>query len=210
MINKKEITTILISVLVIAFSLSFLDIKGLFLKSLLLVFFVISINITAKKITSFYLDSEIEIKPWEIKRYGLRAHHELKHPIAIGMILPILTRAITYPIQNLTWMSSFVFDVRAKVYRAARRYGLYTFSEMTEYHIGLIAASGIIINLFAATIGYLIGFPEFSRLSIYFAFFNMLPISNLDGNKIFFGSIILWTFLASITLIAMFYALFLI
>ncbi|MBL7059296.1 hypothetical protein ISS08_02490, partial [Candidatus Pacearchaeota archaeon] len=101
-------------------------------------------------------------------------------------------------------------DVKAKVYRAAKRHGLYSFSEMTEYHLGLIAASGIFINLILAIIGYVIGFPLFAKLNIYYALFNMIPISDLDGNKIFFGSLVLWSFLAALTLIGLGYALFLI
>jgi Zn-dependent protease len=54
------------------------------------------------------------------------------------------------------------------------------------------------------------GFSEFSRLSIYFAFFNMIPISDLDGNKIFFGSLILWSFLAALVLIGLGYVFFLV
>ena len=81
---------------------------------------------------------------------------------------------------------------------------------MTERHIGLIAAAGIAMNLIAAIIGYIINQPEFAKLNIYFAFFNMLPLSDLDGNKILFGNKVLWSFLAIITIIGMFYALFLI
>ena len=103
------------------------------------------------------------------------------------------------------WLAALVFDVTPKPYRAAKRHGLYRFSEMTESHIGLIAASGILANLFFAVVGYLIGTPEpmnFVSLSVFYALFNMLPISDLDGNKIFFGSIELWGFLASLVLIA--------
>ncbi|MFH1612733.1 MAG: hypothetical protein ABIB46_03245, partial [bacterium] len=71
--------------------------------------------------------------------------------------------------------------------------------------IAYIAAAGIFVNLLFAFLAYLIGFSEFAKLSIWFAFFNMIPISNLDGNKIFFGSKVLWSFLATITLIALGY-----
>ena len=107
-------------------------------------------------------------------------------------------------------MASLVFDVSPKVYRAAKRHGLYSFSEMTEYHLGIIAASGIIINLAAAIIGYLLGFSDFARISIYFTFFNMIPLSDLDGNKIFFGNTVIWSFLASLVVIGMLLALFMV
>jgi len=81
---------------------------------------------------------------------------------------------------------------------------------MTEMHIGIIAAVGVITSLFFAVIGYLLGFTEFARLSIFFAFFSMLPFSELDGNKIYFGSFVLWSFLAALTLIGLGYAFLLV
>ena len=101
-------------------------------------------------------------------------------------------------------MASLVFDVKAKAYHAAKRHGIYSFSEMTEEHIGRIAAAGIFVNLVLAIAFYFIGGDFgtlFAKLNILFAFFNMIPISDLDGNKIFFGNLVLWSFLAIVTLI---------
>ena len=210
MITKKEITAILIATVVLAFSINLISSLSSFLYTLLAVFILILANLIAKKITSFHLDSEIETSLWEIKRWGVRAHHRLKKPFPLGAFLPILSKLILFPINSFVWMASLVFDVKAKTYRAAKRHGLYKFSEMTEDHIGYIAAAGIGANLILAIIGYLIGYPLFAKLNIYYAFFNMIPISNLDGNKIFFGNLVLWVFLAVITLIGLGYALFLI
>ncbi|HLD54671.1 MAG TPA: hypothetical protein VJB35_00260 [Candidatus Nanoarchaeia archaeon] len=208
MLNKNEIISISIITLILAFTISLIQTTQAFLQMLLIVFLVLIVNITAKKITSFYLDSEIEIKMWEILRYGFQAHKQFKNPFPAGVFVPLILIAIT--LGKLKWMASLVFEVKAKTYRAAKRYGVYSFSEMTEYHIALIAASGIIANLIFAIIGYLIGFPDFSRINIYYAFFNLFPISDLDGNKIFFGSLILWSFITSITLIALGFAILLV
>ncbi|MFA4953236.1 MAG: hypothetical protein WC584_03365 [Candidatus Pacearchaeota archaeon] len=201
MLNRKEIGIIILVTLVLAFTLSVLNLPKLFLFSLLFVFLVISINIIAKKLTAFYLDSEIEIKLWEFQRYGFKPDYHFKKPVPAGVLAPIILAGIT--LGYFKWLASLVFDVKAKTYRATKRHGLYAFSEMTEFHIGLIAASGIFANLIFAVIGYLINFPEFSRINIYYAFFNMIPLSELDGNKIFFGSIILWSFLAALTLVGL-------
>ena len=210
MLKKKEIISIIIVTLVLAFAISLLKSWRIFLYALLSVFLVIIINIFAKKIMGFYFDSEIEIKLWEIKRYGFKSHQHFKKPFPAGAFLPIVSKIVLFPFNSFVWMASLVFDVKAKIYKAAKRHGLYSFSEMTEFHLGLIAATGIVANLIFAIIGYFLGFSEFARLNIYYAFFNMLPISDLDGNKIFFGNIILWSFLASITLIALLYSLLLI
>tara|TARA_Y100000034_G_scaffold119266_1_gene160870 strand:- start:18826 stop:19488 length:663 start_codon:yes stop_codon:yes gene_type:complete len=220
MLNKKEITAILIVTLVLAFTISLIKTWNIFLYSLISIFLIIVINITAKKIASYYLESEIEIKLWELKRLGLlyfldihpfkKAHpeKEFKNPFPAGIFLPIIF--IVVSLGYLKWMASLIFDVKPKTYRATKRHGLYNFSEMTEDHIGLIASAGILVNLIFGIIGYLINFPEFAKLNIYFAFFNMLPISDLDGNKIFFGNIVIWSFLAVLVLIGLGYIFLLI
>jgi len=220
MLNKKEIIAILITTLVLGFTISLMESLKIFAYISLTIFLIIIINILAKKVMSFYLDSETEINLWNIKRVGLsyflnvfpfstpHPSRKLKKPFPAGIFLPIITTAFSFGYIN--WMASLVFDIKPKTYRAAKRYGLYTFSEISEYHLALIAAVGISSNLFFAIIGYLIGFPDFARLNIYYAFFNMIPLSDLDGNKIFFGSKLLWSFLAIITLIGIGYAWFLI
>jgi len=220
MLNRKEITTIIILAIILAFVISLVETLELFLYVLLSVFLIFIINITAKKVVSFYLDTEIEIKLWEIKRVGLfyfiglipittpHPSHKLKRPFPLGAFLPIIMKVLS--VGYLNWMACFVFDVKSKIYKTAKRHGLYTFSEISEFHIGLIAAAGIFANLIFAIIGYFIGLPEqmnFITLSIWFAFFNILPISELDGNKIFFGNLTLWSFLASIVLIGLLYSI---
>ena len=210
MLTKKEIIAILVTTIILAFAINLISSIESFLYTLLAVFVIILINLIAKKITSFYLDSEIETSLWEIKRYGVKAHWRFKKSFPAGAFLPIISKLILFPLNSFVWMASLVFEVKAKTYRAAKRHGLYKFSEMTEDHIGYIAAAGIATNLVLAIIGYLIGYPLFTKLNIYYAFFNMIPISNLDGNKIFFGNLVLWIFLAVITLIGLGYALFLV
>ena len=202
MFSIKEISLIILITIILAFALSFPEpIKTLYL--LVPMFFVIITNILSKKVSSFYLDSEIEIKLWEIKRYGFKPDSHFKRPFPAGAFIPIITSILSFG--YFIWLTGLVFEVKAKIYRAAKRFGLYSFSEMTEYHIGLIAAAGVLTNLFLAGIGYLINLDEFAKLNIYYAFFNLIPLSNLDGNKIFFGSIVLWSFLVALALIGLGY-----
>lgn len=214
MLNKKEIFPILLIIVIISFSVSLslnmADDWKVLGGTLLAVSLVILANIFAKKITAYLLDSEVEMKVWSIERYGFRPPSRLKKPFPVGAFLPILSKLIFFPFKSLVWMAALIFDVKPRIYRGAKRHGLYTFSEITEYHLGLIAASGIVINLILAVVGYFLGFPLFSRLNIYLAFFNMLPISELDGNKIFFGSLVMWGFLAALVLIGMLFAIFVI
>jgi len=210
MLNKQEITPIILITIIIAFAINLVETVQSFLYVLLFVFLVIILNILAKKVTSYYLDSEIEVKLWEINRYGFKTHKHFKKSFPAGAFFPIVSKVFLFPFNSFVWMASLVFDVKAKTYRAARRHGLYKFTEMTEYHIAHIAAAGIVANLLFGILGYLMNYPEFARLNLYYAFFNMLPFSNLDGNKIFFGSLVLWSFLATIVLIGLVFAIFVI
>ncbi len=211
MFTSKEIFSVLILTLVFAFAMGLFKSIERFPYLFLIFFIIIVVNVLAKKITSFYLDSEMEIKLWTIERYGFKPSQYLKKPFPAGILFPILTSLLLFgQLGGFIWLASLVFDVKPRVYRAAKRYGLYSYTEMTEDHLGLIAASGVFANLLFAIIGYLLGFPEFSRLSIYFAFFSMIPLSDLDGNKIFFGNLALWSFLATLVLIGLVYAFFLI
>jgi hypothetical protein len=205
MLNSKEILTIIGLTILITILVSPINSVNAFLIGLVSVVLVLLINIFAKKIMGFFLEAEVEIKLWKIERYGLKPSRRFKWPIPAGIIFPILIGIVT--LGRVAWLATFVFDVKPRVYRAAKRHGLYSFSEMTEYHMGLIAASGVIANLIAAFIGYLLNFPIFSMINVYMAFYNMIPFSDLDGNKLFFGSFIMWTFLAIVSLIAMGYVL---
>lgn len=210
MLNKKEILPIILVIIIISLSISLsLDIiedwKNI-IRTVLAVSLIILLNIFIKKIIAYKFDSEIEMRIWRIN-IKINNRKKLKD-FPIGAFLPVISKIIFFPFKTFVWMASLVFDIKPRIYRGAKRYGLYTFSEMTEYHIGLIAASGIVISLISAIAGYFLGFPLFARLSIYYAFFNMLPISELDGNKIFFGNLIIWSFLAALVLIGMLFAIF--
>jgi Zn-dependent protease len=206
MVNKKEVASLVISSIIIAFSITLVKDLNVFLLVLLGVFILISVNIIIKKFMAYLLESEIEVKIWEIKRWGFRTDQYWKKAFPLGIFMPVLMRVLLFSFNGFTWMASLVFDVKAKAYHAAKRHGIYSFSEMTEEHIGKIAAAGIFANLFLAVLFYLIGGDFgtlFAKLNIWFVFFNMIPLSDLDGNKIFFGNIILWSFLAVITLIGL-------
>jgi Zn-dependent protease len=213
MINVKEIAYVVISSIIIAFSITLVKTFNQFLLVLLGVFILISINILVKKVIAYLLESEIEVKIWEINRYGFKTNQHWNRAFPLGAFLPLLSRIILFPLKGFSWMASLVFDVKAKAYHAAKRHGIYSFSEMTEEHIGKIAAAGIFANLLLAFLFYFIGGDFgilFAKLNIWFAFFNMIPISDLDGNKIFFGNLVLWSFLAVITLIGLGYTFFLV
>ncbi len=77
MLNKKEISSILIITLVLAISISFIKdgeiaVRELFLPTLLAIFLVILLNVFFKKIIGNYLGISTEIKMWEIRQWGIK------------------------------------------------------------------------------------------------------------------------------------------
>jgi len=211
MAKLKERLSIILYPLIFGFILAFVvSLKNLktpekFWISFAFLAVIIFINLVAKKATAYYYESVAEIKIWHFQRFGFREHFYFKKPIPIGLILPIILSIISFG--AFSWLACLEFDVKPLTARKAKRHGFYSFSEMTEWHLALIAASGIVINLLASIIGYLVNQPEFARLSGYYACFNLLPLGNLDGTKVFFGSYKLWAFLAVLCLIFLGYAL---
>ena len=204
-IEKEEIITFIIVAIILAFSLSFLKPLQVFSTALLIVIIILFTNLLAKKAAAYLLDTEVQMKIWYMDRYGFKPHKHFKRPLPMGIILPVMLALAS--LGKLFWLAVAICDVKPQVYRAAKRHGIYSFSEVTDLHLGIIAAAGILANIVVAAIAYFLNFPEFSRISIYYACFNLIPFSDLDGNKIFFGNIILWSFTAIIALIALVYAI---
>lgn len=208
MINKKEFFSIITISLLLGIIISLLETVNLFLTTSLIVFLIISINLLAKKIFSYYLDIDIEIKIWELKQFWVKKHLHFKNPVQMGIFIPLILKFLTVGLIN--WMACLTFDASGKTYRAARKHGIYSFSEVSEEEMGWIAGAGIIATLLFAVIGYMIGQETFAKLSIMYAFYNIFPIFDFDGSKIFFGNITFWATLAVITCIGVLATIFIV
>ena len=173
---------------------------------------IISLNITSKKLTAHSLDIDVSHSIWSWSRYGLHPHSHFKNPVPIGIILPIIISLFSLGL--FKFPAILIYEARALKTRAAKRFGFYSYTEVTEWHNALIGAAGIFSLLLLALIAYLlpisINLELLAKMSVYYTLFNLLPISNLDGTQIFFGSRVLYSALGVITLIFALYALVLI
>jgi len=176
-----------------------------FLFAFISIFFILLINTFAKKIAGYYFELDVETKLWEFKRWGWKPEQKFKKSFLAGIFIPIISRIIFFPLNGFIWMASIVFDVKIKISRSAKRHGFYSFSEVNESHLAYIATAGILANFIFLLLAYFLfespNFANFAKWSIWFIFFNLIPISNLDGNKIFFGNRVLWSFLAVVATI---------
>lgn len=213
--KKKEIGQLITAIVILGFVSGFFELFTGDLKSFFIILgfsaIIIGINILAKKIMASRLDADVEHEIWKMERFGLKTERHLNKSVLTGLIIPLFISIIT--LGSIKLMSILTYETRALKRRAAKRFGPYSFTEMTDYHNALVGSAGIIACLIITFVTY--WFPgdllnTLTKMSTFYAFFNLIPFSKLDGSQIYFGSRVLWSVLAVITLIFMLYALLLV
>lgn len=202
----KEAAVIILASAILAAAISFRNNSILYI-SLISFFIIILANSITKKIVSYFLEIDVKIKFWSWYQYWVRKDSHFKRPLPmfwLPLILSLISKGYFW------WLAILEFDVTSKVERVSKRHGLYRFTEVTEWHIAGIAVAAIIVNLILAIIAYVIpisGFETFAKLSIYYCAWSIVPLSSLDGSKIFFASRKLWLITAIIVGILTLWAL---
>jgi Zn-dependent protease len=166
---------------------------------------VICVPVIARKAVAYSLDSSVEHRLWGVYQYGIKPDMHFKKEVPFGLIIPLIFSIISLGLVKI--MTFITYETRALKHRAAKRFGYYSYTEMTDWHNGLIGAAGIISALLISLIAYFPGWEYLSKMAAYYAFWNMLPLWDLDGTQIFFGNKIVYSILGIITLIFTAYAL---
>jgi hypothetical protein len=200
----KEVIIIIFAAVLLGLSASFPNFSAL-LSSIIYFFIIIIVNVAAKKIIAYHLEADAKIRFWEIYQYYWTQKSHFKKPVPMLWLAPVLS---LFSMGYILWLAILEFDVQARPERISRRHGFYRYTEMTDWHIGSIAAWGVIANLILAVIVYILGFGQLAKFSIYFSLWSLLPIGSLDGTKILFGSRILWMTLLIVTAIFFSYSIF--
>jgi len=191
------ITIIVLAVLVLAFSVTFNSTHLVYVAALSFLVIIVA-NILTKKAVGYYFETTVKTRFWSLYYFWFRKDSHFKKPVPmiwLPLVISLVSKGWAW------WLGVLEFDIEAKTSRVSRKHGLYRFTEVTEWHMAWIATWGIIANLALAIIGYFLGFEFFTKLSIYYATWSMVPISGLDGSKIFFGSKGMWVIMAIITLL---------
>ena len=157
-------------------------------------FILLAVNLLAKKLSAYVLDCYVEQEPWTWQRYWLYESAYWRRPVPVWLLWPIAI--IWATLGRVKWLAITTFDVIPLQTKIRRRW-----SELTEWDIAVIAASGIAANLLVAVVAALLGYPEFAEISMLFVFFNMLPLPAYDGGKILFGSKLFFSFVFIISII---------
>lgn len=201
------LTAVVIYTIVSGFSFALKAQWNLVLLTLAFSFIIIAISVLTKKTAANLLDSDVEHEVWEMSNFGFTPQFKAKKPIPMGLILPLILAIIS--LGAVKFSAFLTYETRALKHRAAKRFGVYSYTEMTDWHNALIGAAGIMVLLLLSLITYLLPVANLellSKMAAYYAFWNILPISKLDGTQIFFGSRILWAILATTTAIFAFFA----
>ncbi|MEK6893913.1 MAG: hypothetical protein AABX10_00455 [Nanoarchaeota archaeon] len=213
--KSREINEIIIAIITLGFVSGFIELIQGDLESfgyiILFGAIIIGINIITKKIVASRLDADVQHEVWRMNRFWFNPGDKLNKSIFAGVLIPIFVAIVS--LGTIKLMTVLTYETRALKRRAAKRFGPYSFTEMTDFHNALVGAAGIIACLTITFITYWLPFPGteiIAKMATFYAFFNLIPFSKLDGSQIYFGSRVLWSVLAIITLIFMMYAILLV
>src|SRR3989338_2560131 len=217
MFTKKEINHLVISVFILGFAFGFNDnqtffslknwtinfIRALISAAIILLVYEISHKVSAKR---YCAETEYEI--WAIKRYGF--WRSAKFPVKIlnftissfplGIVLSVIATLLSNGLFYLTPISSFKIIEKPHLRIGAKFKGLTYFEEAKISSFSIIIL--IILALMLNTISPNIIFNQLTLMIFVFIGYNLLPISTLDGSKIFFGSVPLYISMVVFTLLS--------
>jgi len=214
--NFREVLHLLIAVLVISLVISFPNLITSNWQavpiSFLFAFLIIGFNVFAKKAMAYSLDSNVEHSLWGFSKWGFLKQQHFNQEFPAGIFVPLFSAIFLslFSLERIFVLPILTYEAVALKTRAAKRFGYYSYTTLSEWHNSLIGAAGIIAVLLLSLIAYFLpfGWGELSRAAAFFAFFNLLPISKLDGTQIFFGSRVLWSILFAISFIFIAFAAF--
>ena len=199
----KEIFIIILASLILALTVAFKD-TNILLYAIISFLIILTINVLVKKMIGYKFETLVRTKFWTWYQFGFRKDMHFKKPIPMlwfPLLIALFTKGFFF------WLGILEFDVEAKAERVSKRHGLYRFSEVTEWHMALIATWAIIANIILAIAAYIAGFELFTKLSIYFIVWSIIPFGRLDGSKIFYSSRALWATISTIAILTLIWSL---
>jgi hypothetical protein len=199
--SKKELIHLTISILVLTLVFAYDDQANiLVLSHWFLNFFRVLIFVTAsifaREIVVKYFakrhDATSEYELWGISKFWFTIKNF--KPFPIGILLAALVTLISRGQAYFTAVGIHNVQDNLAIRTGRKKFHLNYFEEAQ------IAASGIMTSLFLSVLVLLVGNAfglnviNFVWINFYLALINMIPISNLDGSKIFFGSLFFYMF----------------
>ncbi len=206
MFTKREITHLIISILSLAFAFGFNDgqasfrfsfwllnfIRILMASIVMLLLYELIHKLTARK---YKTGTEYEI--WSIKRYGFWQSSKFPKKFLgstidsfpLGIIISIFTTLLSRGLFYIIPLASFRIVEKTHLRLGSK------FKHVSNFEEAKIAASSLVVLAILALLassGKVEIFSQLSTMIYVFIAYCLIPISTLDGSKIFFGSIPLY------------------
>jgi len=198
--SRREVTWIIISIIMFTFIVIFPNQNP----SLILIIapaLIILTNIITKKYAADYFNIKITYNVWGYQRYWFHTRSQFKKPIPMGLILPFFLSFFSLGLVKALTFLQFDYENNERK-RMLKKTGRIRRVELNESDPALTAAWGFLALLILAILAAILKLPELAKYSIYYGAWNILPISNLDGTKLFFGNLFVWAVLAIIFLMS--------
>ena len=215
MFEKGELSTIIFAGIIITIIISFSPINGGISLAeipiaILISIIILAVAISSKRFTAKKIDTKINFSFWKWQRYWFSTGSHLKKPFSIGVLLSLLLLVLS--VGRIKFLALLQFETKPLVSKVVKQYGKKRFSTVTECDNALISFYGLVAILLLAIITRFIPqtifpFKELAKYSAFYAICNMIPLGDLDGAKIFFGSRPLYIFSLILTIIACLIAL---
>jgi hypothetical protein len=205
MLTKKEGTWIIITIILFAFIIVFPSATYnpllLFLPVL-----IILISVITKKIAADFFCIKIEHTAWEWQQFWWYKTSKFKKPIPLGVLFPFLITLLSFGLlKPLTFLQFNAKNNPQK--RILKKRGAVRKEEINESDLAFTSAWGFFSVWLLAILGIFLRIPDLTKWSIYYGLWNLVPIGNLDGIKLFFGSTITWVFMIFLYIIAIIFAI---
>ena len=159
------------------------------LKTSVIAMLLLLIYQLASKLVALRNGAYTKYKIWYFKRYWFKEKHKFKTPIKVGLFIPLILAVFTNGIVKFAATGcSEINEISHR--RLGKKY-----KHLTEYQIALISLAGpMTLILIATMLSHLEIFSKLVLMGYSIAIFSMIPLSKLDGAKVFFGSAPLYIF----------------
>lgn len=202
MFTKKESLFLFLSILILSLVFGFDDGSDFFvlnnwLINLLRIFLLVCVAVLFRelvvKLFAKRHEAISEYKPWLVHQFWF--NRKISRGLPFGIFISLIGSVISSGKFFFTALG--VHDLRENTNpRVGRKFQNLEYREEAQ-----IVSMGILANLFLAIVGLTIGnlfnlnMTLFVNINFWIVLFNMIPISELDGAKIFFGSLLTYVFL---------------
>ncbi|MBT3408467.1 hypothetical protein HN415_07325 [Candidatus Woesearchaeota archaeon] len=199
MYNKKEILNLFLSTVILGFIFSArgwgystfnfgIGLSNL-LRMSILSFIILLIYQTSHKLIAKKYHAHSTFRIWSLQRWWFTKNAKFKKPFAAGIILPLFFSLISNGFLKFAAIgSSEITSIERK--RIGKKYKHISEHELAKIHL----VGPFTILLLSLILIQFPGFDEIVKIAYTLSIFSMLPISGLDGAKIFFGSLPLYLF----------------